>query len=74
MDKNANTELTRQLQDHWSSIEPKIIEHYSGVSTDDLRGFTDANDLIDRLTQKAGVSKTEVEPQLRQFASSASGS
>lgn len=73
MDKQQNTQITERLREHWASIEPRIVSQYSGVSSADLTGFTDANDLVTRIATKAQQPVVDVENQVREFASSASG-
>ena len=73
MDKQENTQITKQLREHWASIEPRIVSQYSGVSSADQTGFTDASDLVTRVATKSQQPVADVENQLREFASSASG-
>lgn len=70
MDKNDNQQVTNELRQHWAQIEPQIIARYSGVTTDDLKDFSDATDLVQRISQKSGQPVSEVETQLREFATS----
>lgn len=71
---DQNDKITEQLRQHWSQIEPQIISQYSGVTTDDLKDFSDATDLVQRIADKSGTPVAQVETQLREFAESGSKS
>lgn len=71
MDKQQNTELTSQLQQHWAQIEPQIIQKYSGVESADLEGFTDYSDLLQRVSTKVGQPTDSLDSEFRQLVDSA---
>jgi hypothetical protein len=68
MEQQIQQQVEQQLRTNWSHVRHQILDTFPQVSTADVNAATSVTDLVQRISDKTGLSNNLVESRIRDIA------